>query len=213
MPSFIPIQYVAEISLYDDAKKSINFLQTVHKKTFYYLEQLILKHKLHQHSLNIKEVNGRSMTYGCIHSLFSCIIVYISLKGGLAIFSKQIPLKGGKLVSFVTGATNVRSNWAEHNNLLHVNYLEPDGEPCRHIIGANQSLQLSWCEPGRKTCCASNQRSVIRARMSHQIPAMQMFILYSEMQTAPSHTYTNTLWHMSIEWRLSSSALCSQTWW
>ncbi|TNN80360.1 60S ribosomal export protein NMD3 [Liparis tanakae] len=31
--------------------------KTVHKKTFYYLEQLILKHKLHQNSLNIKEVN------------------------------------------------------------------------------------------------------------------------------------------------------------
>lgn len=34
--------------------------QTVHKKTFYYLEQLILKHKLHQNSLNIKEIHGRS---------------------------------------------------------------------------------------------------------------------------------------------------------
>lgn len=34
--------------------------QTLHKKTFYYLEQLILKHKLHQNSLNIKEIHGRS---------------------------------------------------------------------------------------------------------------------------------------------------------
>ena len=33
--------------------------QTAHKKTFYYLEQLILKHKLHQNSLNIKEIHGR----------------------------------------------------------------------------------------------------------------------------------------------------------
>nr|XP_032834493.1 60S ribosomal export protein NMD3 [Petromyzon marinus] len=29
-----------------------------HKKTFYYLEQLILKHRMHQHTLNIKEVHG-----------------------------------------------------------------------------------------------------------------------------------------------------------
>lgn len=41
-------------------------LQTVHKKTFYYLEQLILKHKLHQNALNIKEIHGRSMAYGLI---------------------------------------------------------------------------------------------------------------------------------------------------
>ncbi|XP_023870122.2 60S ribosomal export protein NMD3 isoform X1 [Salvelinus sp. IW2-2015] len=31
--------------------------KTSHKKTFYYLEQLILKHKLHQNALNIKEIN------------------------------------------------------------------------------------------------------------------------------------------------------------
>ncbi|KAJ4935573.1 hypothetical protein JOQ06_017105 [Pogonophryne albipinna] len=31
--------------------------KTTHKKTFYYLEQLILKHKLHQNALNIKEMN------------------------------------------------------------------------------------------------------------------------------------------------------------
>uniref|UniRef100_A0A8D3ANT6 60S ribosomal export protein NMD3 n=1 Tax=Scophthalmus maximus TaxID=52904 RepID=A0A8D3ANT6_SCOMX len=31
--------------------------KTAHKKTFYYLEQLILKHKLHQNALNIKEIN------------------------------------------------------------------------------------------------------------------------------------------------------------
>lgn len=36
------------------------FPQTFHKKTFYYLEQLILKHKLHQNALNIKEIHGRS---------------------------------------------------------------------------------------------------------------------------------------------------------
>lgn len=50
---------------HDDAKEiclSI-FLQTVHKKTFYYLEQLILKHKLHQNALNIKEIHGRSMAH------------------------------------------------------------------------------------------------------------------------------------------------------
>ncbi|CAM9234737.1 unnamed protein product, partial [Lampetra fluviatilis] len=29
-----------------------------HKKTFFYLEQLILKHRMHQHTLNIKEVHG-----------------------------------------------------------------------------------------------------------------------------------------------------------
>lgn len=45
-------------SLYDSF---LLFLQTIHKKTFYYLEQLILKHKLHQNALNIKEIHGRSM--------------------------------------------------------------------------------------------------------------------------------------------------------
>lgn len=38
------------------------FLQTAHKKTFYYLEQLILKHKLHSNALNIKEMHGMSST-------------------------------------------------------------------------------------------------------------------------------------------------------
>ncbi|KAJ7399146.1 60S ribosomal export protein NMD3 [Pitangus sulphuratus] len=31
--------------------------KTLHKKTFYYLEQLILKHKLHQNTLRIKEIH------------------------------------------------------------------------------------------------------------------------------------------------------------
>lgn len=30
----------------------------MHKKTFYYLEQLILKHRLHQNTLRIKEIHG-----------------------------------------------------------------------------------------------------------------------------------------------------------
>uniref|UniRef100_A0A7N8Y4G4 60S ribosomal export protein NMD3 n=1 Tax=Mastacembelus armatus TaxID=205130 RepID=A0A7N8Y4G4_9TELE len=39
--------------------------KTVHKKTFYYLEQLILKHKLHQNALNIKEIHeGIDFYYG-----------------------------------------------------------------------------------------------------------------------------------------------------
>uniref|UniRef100_A0A8C9R518 60S ribosomal export protein NMD3 n=3 Tax=Scleropages formosus TaxID=113540 RepID=A0A8C9R518_SCLFO len=39
--------------------------KTVHKKTFYYLEQLILKHKLHQNSLRIKEIHeGIDFYYG-----------------------------------------------------------------------------------------------------------------------------------------------------
>lgn len=46
------------------------FLQTVHKKTFYYLEQLILKHKLHQNSLNIKEINGTSMAQDFVNFIF-----------------------------------------------------------------------------------------------------------------------------------------------
>ena len=47
---------------HDDAE-NLFFSQTAHKKTFYYLEQLILKHKLHQNSLNIKEIHGRSMWF------------------------------------------------------------------------------------------------------------------------------------------------------
>ncbi|XP_066565468.1 60S ribosomal export protein NMD3 [Amia ocellicauda] len=39
--------------------------KTVHKKTFFYLEQLILKHKLHQNSLRIKEIHdGIDFYYG-----------------------------------------------------------------------------------------------------------------------------------------------------
>uniref|UniRef100_A0AAY4E939 60S ribosomal export protein NMD3 n=1 Tax=Denticeps clupeoides TaxID=299321 RepID=A0AAY4E939_9TELE len=39
--------------------------KTVHKKTFYYLEQLILKHKLHQNTLRIKEIHeGIDFYYG-----------------------------------------------------------------------------------------------------------------------------------------------------
>ncbi|XP_067307619.1 60S ribosomal export protein NMD3 [Pseudorasbora parva] len=39
--------------------------KTVHKKTFYYLEQLILKHKLHQNTVRIKEIHeGIDFYYG-----------------------------------------------------------------------------------------------------------------------------------------------------
>ncbi|XP_072897112.1 60S ribosomal export protein NMD3 [Hemitrygon akajei] len=39
--------------------------KTTHKKTFYYLEQLILKHKLHQNTLRIKEMHdGLDFYYG-----------------------------------------------------------------------------------------------------------------------------------------------------
>uniref|UniRef100_A0A673B9E4 60S ribosomal export protein NMD3 n=1 Tax=Sphaeramia orbicularis TaxID=375764 RepID=A0A673B9E4_9TELE len=39
--------------------------KTQHKKTFYYLEQLLLKHKLHQNALNIKEIHeGIDFYYG-----------------------------------------------------------------------------------------------------------------------------------------------------
>ncbi|CAF97404.1 unnamed protein product [Tetraodon nigroviridis] len=39
--------------------------KTSHKKTFYYLEQLILKHKLHSNALNIKEIHdGIDFYYG-----------------------------------------------------------------------------------------------------------------------------------------------------
>ncbi|ETE56422.1 60S ribosomal export protein NMD3 [Ophiophagus hannah] len=33
--------------------------KTPHEKTFYYLEQLILKHRLHQITLQIKEIHGK----------------------------------------------------------------------------------------------------------------------------------------------------------
>uniref|UniRef100_A0A4W3K2P1 60S ribosomal export protein NMD3 n=1 Tax=Callorhinchus milii TaxID=7868 RepID=A0A4W3K2P1_CALMI len=39
--------------------------KTSHKKTFYYLEQLILKHKLHQNTLRVKEIHdGLDFYYG-----------------------------------------------------------------------------------------------------------------------------------------------------
>ena len=34
------------------------FQQTTHKKTLYYLEQLILKHNAHQNTTNIKQMHG-----------------------------------------------------------------------------------------------------------------------------------------------------------
>ena len=62
--------------------------QTPHKKTFYYLEQLILKHKLHQNALNIKEINGESMEYDFINiHLFTYIYHITSLKGQGMFFS------------------------------------------------------------------------------------------------------------------------------
>uniref|UniRef100_A0AAQ4P131 60S ribosomal export protein NMD3 n=1 Tax=Gasterosteus aculeatus aculeatus TaxID=481459 RepID=A0AAQ4P131_GASAC len=61
------VEYVIQYQMCDDChrveakdfwKAVVQVRQkTVHKKTFYYLEQLILKHKLHQNALNIKEVN------------------------------------------------------------------------------------------------------------------------------------------------------------
>ncbi len=50
------------------------FLQTVHKKTFYYLEQLILKHKLHQNTVRIKEING---IFPIILLLLWCCVIVI----------------------------------------------------------------------------------------------------------------------------------------
>ncbi|XP_064418298.1 60S ribosomal export protein NMD3 isoform X2 [Latimeria chalumnae] len=39
--------------------------KTLHKKTFYYLEQLILKHKIHQNTLRVKEIHdGLDFYYG-----------------------------------------------------------------------------------------------------------------------------------------------------
>lgn len=63
-------------------RKCIFIFQTIHKKTFYYLEQLILKHKLHQNALNIKEIHGRSYIY----LIFFHIIVFIYSKGGPCYF-------------------------------------------------------------------------------------------------------------------------------
>jgi hypothetical protein len=34
------------------------------KKTFYYLEQLILKHKAHEHTLGIKPIHGKYCAQG-----------------------------------------------------------------------------------------------------------------------------------------------------
>ncbi|XP_048362028.1 60S ribosomal export protein NMD3 [Sphaerodactylus townsendi] len=61
------IEYVVHSQMCDDChrveakdfwKAVVQIRQkTVHKKTFYYLEQLILKHKLHQNTLRIKEIH------------------------------------------------------------------------------------------------------------------------------------------------------------
>ena len=43
-------------------------VQAAHKKTFLYLEQLILKHKAHTNSLNIKgQQGGRAPAYSTVH--------------------------------------------------------------------------------------------------------------------------------------------------
>lgn len=61
--------YLSRFVLFKGMSMSFSFVhQTVHKKTFYYLEQLILKHKLHQNALNIKEIHGRSMIYDYVHN-------------------------------------------------------------------------------------------------------------------------------------------------
>lgn len=62
--------YLSRFVLFKGMSMSFSFVhQTVHKKTFYYLEQLILKHKLHQNALNIKEIHGRSMIYDYVHNV------------------------------------------------------------------------------------------------------------------------------------------------
>lgn len=61
--------------------KNLFLLQTLHKKTFYYLEQLILKHKLHQNALNIKEIHGRSMILYIL--FFMCVSVHVFEGRGL----------------------------------------------------------------------------------------------------------------------------------
>lgn len=69
-----PLGHLYQYLYVNDAKSGFVFLceQTVHKKTFYYLEQLILKHKLHQNALNIKEIHGRLITYDLI-----CVLVCV----------------------------------------------------------------------------------------------------------------------------------------
>ena len=50
-------------------------VQAAHKKTFLYLEQLILKHKAHTNSLNIKgQQGGRAPVYSTVHDPASLYI-------------------------------------------------------------------------------------------------------------------------------------------
>lgn len=39
------------------------FFQTSHKKTFFYLEQLILKHGAHQNTVKVKQESGKTDIY------------------------------------------------------------------------------------------------------------------------------------------------------
>lgn len=174
--------------------KSIYLLQTVHKKTFYYLEQLILKHKLHQNALNIKEVNGRSMTNDCIQIFLLCMTVYICLHLWRW-FGNKLHWKVGNF------SHSLLLLWggAEHYNVLNVNYLVPDIKPCVRISGANQCMQLSWCAP-QDMCRAANQRAVMRAGLPQPIPAMWIFML---LFRGPYCYITQT----RFQWRLSRSPL------
>ena len=42
-----------------------NFVQAVHKKTLFYLEQLVLKHKAHVNATGIKQVHGKPFCIDC----------------------------------------------------------------------------------------------------------------------------------------------------
>ena len=67
---YIPYKVQAHQCLSLPWLKCVCLWQTSHKKTFYYLEQLILKHKLHTNALNIKEIHGRStLSLACTSSI------------------------------------------------------------------------------------------------------------------------------------------------
>jgi hypothetical protein len=54
--------YVISIHFFNYLKQFV-YKQVEHKKTFYYLEQLILKLNMHQNTVSIKQVSGKYVLY------------------------------------------------------------------------------------------------------------------------------------------------------
>ena len=61
--------------------------QTSHKKTFFYLEQLILKHNAHQNTVKIKQESGKMCQI--VFRNFFCLVFFV-----LSVMPSELVLSG-----------------------------------------------------------------------------------------------------------------------